>query len=89
MVDPNAPVTNKTLDEAVDTILQGMDKLITNFREEVRVGFKKTELRFDRVEAEISGVKDDINGLTAELSDTVSRKEFTRLQTKVDKYLVA
>ncbi len=31
--DPNAPVTNQNLDEAVDSILKGMDEMFKNDRQ--------------------------------------------------------
>jgi len=37
---------------------------------------------------EISWVRDDIDGLKADLVGTVSKGEFNKLKSKVDKYLV-
>jgi archaellum component FlaC len=84
-------VTKTMLDEAVDAILEGMNKMVgglrddvTRFRSEVNTGFDKVETRLERIEAEVSQARDDVNGLTAELSDTPSRREFEDLKTKVD-----
>ena len=38
---------------------------------------------------EVSWLRDDIKGLTADLSETVSKKEFNQLKGKVDKYLAS
>jgi len=91
-LDPGAFVTNKTLSEAVDTILKAMDRII----EETKAMFasqngymNKTFATKDDLKREIGWLKDDIKGLTADLSDTPTRKEFNKLQDRVDKYLVA
>lgn len=73
-VDPNAFVTNKTLQEAVDTILERMDGLIKEFRIEVKSSFNKVGLRLDNLEDNIS--------------NRVSLGQFSQLKTKVDKHLV-
>ena len=82
-IDPNAFTTNKTLGEAVDTILKGMEGMFTEERKfNIQTFATKDELK-----TEISWVRDDIKGLTAELSQTVSKKEFNKVKSKVDKYL--
>ena len=72
-------VTKSMLDDAVDVILKGMDKLF---------GGLKTEMnkRFDRVETDITFIKRDTRDIKAELSDTPSRREFKDLKTRVDTY---
>lgn len=82
--DLNAQVTKKTLDEAVDTILHRMDNLL----KEERVFNVKTFATKADLDREINWVRDDIKGLTADLSGTVSKEEFNKLKSKVDKYLV-
>ena len=92
--DLNASVTNKTLNEAVDVIMKGMDKIIDTLRSEMQGLFGK-ERKFNMetfatkedLKREASWLRDDIKGLTADLSDTVAKKEFSQLKTKVDKYL--
>jgi len=79
--DPKASVTNKTLGEAVDTLLKGMDNMLN---EQKKIFATKEDLK-----TEIGWVRDDIKGLTADLSDTVSKKEFNQLKGKVDKYLTS
>ena len=91
--DPNAQITNKDLNEAVDAILAGMDKIIL----ETRNGFSNINENFatkkdlllvkDELKTEILWLKDDIEGVTADLVDTVSKKEHNKLKAKVDKYL--
>lgn len=94
--DPKAFVTNEVLDEtlgeAVETILKGMD---TMFKEERKYNSQTFATKEDlkefatkgELKAEISWIRDDIKGLTGELSKTVSKKDFNQLKSKVDKYL--
>ena len=85
-------VTKAMLGEAVDAILEGMNKMVGGLRTEMKSGFDAVDSRFDkvderleRVETEVFHVKDEINGLKAELSDTPSRREFKELKTRVEK----
>ena len=87
----DAPVTNRGLAEVLKAVTSGMDKTIN----EVQIGFRgvnqrldKIENRLEKVELDVSFVKNDVKGLTADLSSTVSKKEFNKLESKVDKYLV-
>ena len=88
-INPNVPVTNqvfnKTLNEAVDVILDGMDNM---FKAERKFNIETFATKED-LSREISWVKNDIKGLTEELSGTPSKKEFNQLKLKVDKYLVS
>ena len=87
--DPKAAVTNevlsKTLNKAIDTILTGMDNLL----KEERIFNVQTFATKEDLEREIGWVRDDIKGLTGELSQTVSKKEFNQLKSKVDKYIAS
>jgi archaellum component FlaC len=85
--DPNEPVTVATLNEAVDAILEGMEKMVGGVRGEMNERFDKVDNRLQGVETEVRFVKDDINGLKADLSTTPSRREFEELKTKVNKVL--
>lgn len=85
--DSNAFVTNQILDEAVETIIKGVDHLIKDFRDEVRISFNNVGKRFDKIENDSTWIRDDIKGTKADLSETVSRKEFSHLKEKVDKHL--
>lgn len=90
MQDPKTFVTNKTLGEAVDTILKGMDNML---EEQKKIFATKEDLKLfatkEDLKREISWVRDDIKGLTADLVDTVSKREFNKLESKVDKYLAS
>ena len=87
-------VTKSMLDQAVEAILQGFGRLVEETKRELRgeIQIAKKELKAGisgvetSLKTEIRFVKDDINGLTAELSDTPSRKEFNQLKSRVDKY---
>lgn len=91
--DPNEPVTRGMLNEAVDAILKGMDKIAKELKSEiegVRSELKGTrnELKgeMQELKVEVRYLKDDMNGLKAEFSDTPSRREFNELKARVDKY---
>ncbi len=92
--DPKIFITNETLDEAVDTILKGMDGM---FKEERKFNFQtfatKEDLKElatkDELKTEISWLRDDVKGLTADISVIPSKREFNELKGKVDKYLTS
>ena len=67
------------LDEAVDTLLEGMGKLYERFKREMNTRFDNVENRLRNVEVEHSHVKAEINGPKAELSDTPLSREFEGL----------
>lgn len=82
--NPNAPVTNQALGEAVDAILEGMESLPT--REEMNLRFDQVDTHFDQVdnrltnlEAEVAFVKRDISEIRSDLAVTPSngKKHFT------------
>ena len=87
--DPKAFVTNgvltETSDEAVDTILKGMDNM---FKEERKFN-SQTFATKDDLNREVSWLRDDIRGLIADLSGVPTKKEFNQLKGKVDKYLAS
>jgi predicted nucleic acid-binding Zn-ribbon protein len=88
-VKPKELVDRGVLDDAVDTILKGVERM-----------FKKRDKRFDNVEDKLDKVdgkigkleiehthlKDKIDGLKADLSTTPTKTEFNNLKARVDKY---
>lgn len=64
----------KTINEAVDAILKGMNRM---FKEERKFNTETFATKED-LKREAGWLKDDIKGLKADLSDTVSRKEFNQ-----------
>ena len=84
--DPNEPVTRGMLEDAVDVILDGMDKMVGELRNQINTRFDKTESRLNGLEVEVRGVKDEVRGLKAEFSVTPTRREFEELKARVDKY---
>ena len=76
-------VTNEYLDDAVDKVLKGMDRLL---KEERKFNVENFATKED-LKRETSWIRNDINGLKADLSDTASRSEFNKFRSKVDKYL--
>jgi hypothetical protein len=78
-------VTTEVLNEAVETIIQGVDNL---FKEERKFNVQTFATKED-LKREVLWVKNDIKGLTEELSSSPSRQEFAKLKGKVDKYLAS
>ena len=83
---PNAPVTLKALDEVVQAILAGTEGLINELRWEMKSRFEHVDHRLDNLVVGQSHLKDQINGLKANLSDTARRREFQELKSKVDRH---
>lgn len=79
---PDEPVTRGILDDAVETILKGIERM---FEEQDKRNEKKFATKED-LKREASWLRDDINGLKADLSDTPTKKEFNELKGRVDKY---
>lgn len=74
-------VTEEMLDEAVTSILDGMDNLLKEQDERNQKIFATKE----DLKREVSWLRDDISGLKVELSDTPSRREFNELKGRVNK----
>ena len=92
-VDLNAPVVRKDLDEAVEAILVGVDNMFSSPDNPIAKRLDRVEERLENVEVELKNtkaeLKDDINGLKAEFSQQVSRREFNNLKSRVDRHLAA
>lgn len=85
----NSPATKKDVykivGDATDKILKGMDQM---FQEQDKRNDAKFATKGD-LQREIGWVRDDIKGLTADLSDVPNRQEFNELKTRVDKHISA
>ena len=83
-------MTMKDLDEVVRAILAGTEGLITNLRRdlmgEMKSRFTKVDKRLNKLEVGQAKIKDQIDGLKADLSDTPSRREFQQLKARVNKF---
>jgi hypothetical protein len=55
----------------------------------VKPEFDKINQRLDGHDNHYKWLKDDISGLKADLSDQVSNKEFSKLKSKVDQFVVS
>lgn len=86
--NPKAFVTNEVLDEAVNTLLKGMDNM---FEEQKKYFVSKEDLKSvkNELKSEISWLKDDIKGLKADFSTTPSRSEFNNLKSLVSRNLAS
>ena len=86
-VDPEKMyVTKEMLDKAVEVILEGVDKLFGGLRGEMTALRREMNERFDKVEVELSHVKDTVRGLKVDLFDTPTRRDFEELKARVDKH---
>jgi len=57
-----------------------------NLRKEMNARFEQIDHRLGKLETGQAHLKDQIEGLKADLSDTPSRKEFNELKAQVDRY---
>lgn len=84
------PVNRGMLDEAVQAILEGMDRMVGGLRSEMNSQFEKVDENIRNIEAKVDQtkkeLKDEVGGLKAELSDTPSRRDFEELKARVDKH---
>ncbi len=82
-------VTKDLLDDAVETILQGVESLVDEkvggLKSEVKAGFNQVNTRLEKLDNEIMWVKGDVKGIRSDLSDTVTRKEHNGLEGRVRK----
>jgi hypothetical protein len=83
----NKLVTKRMLDEAVDAILTGMNAMFaeTAKREDV----EKLDSKIDSIHTKIGWIQDELKGIKADLSCTVTRTEFGKLKNRVSKLEVA
>ena len=81
-VDPNELVNRGTLNEAVEAILEGMNNMVVGLKSEMNTRFDNLEAKVNQTKNEL---KDDIDGLKADLSTSPSRREFEELKTRVNK----
>lgn len=83
----NKTVNKKMLDEAVQTILTGMDNLFEKHDkrlDNVDYGLIKVDKRLDKIESDIYFVKQDVKDIKADFSNTPTREEFDKLKVKVN-----
>lgn len=81
--DPNAPVTLKMLNEAIDAILRGVERMFDRQDKRIDQRFKKVDQRFDRLETDVRDVR---RRMIDREMDTPTRKEFDYLKARVDKH---
>jgi len=78
--DPNAPVTNRQMEEAVDAILAGMQRMFDKQDEKIEESKKELKGEMDSFRRE---TKKGFSEVKKRLEDTSSRKEFNDLKEKV------
>ena len=77
-LDPSAPVTNKSLEQAVDHIVEVLGGRFDDMegRQDTMEGkLDKMEGRLYRIEIDLTEIKQDIKDIKEDLSDTPTRKE--------------
>lgn len=87
--DPKGLVTNEYLDDAVSRVVEGMDKIADGFKGEfskVYKRFDRVETRLDKIEVGLSEVKDEVQGLKADFSTTVSKSDFNTFKVKMNRF---
>ncbi len=87
--DPHEPITRQMLNEAIDAILESVGGMFKDLRRRLDgmdKSFDQVDGRLYTLEVGQSNLKDQINGLKADLSDTPSRRKFQELKARVDKY---
>ncbi len=62
------------IEQATDAVLEGVNRMFLGQNE-----------RLAKIEADVSFIKQDVRGLKADLSNTVSRREFDVLKRKVNR----
>ena len=55
-------------------------------RNEMNSRFEKVDGNLRKLGVELSSVKDTVNGLKADFSDTSSRREFQELKARINKH---
>ncbi len=73
----NEPATKGFVLEAIETVLEGMEKLLNIKFTEQEVKMNK---RFDNLDNEIKWLKNDVTDLK---SDAISQSEFNKLEKRV------
>lgn len=82
-------VVQKVVLEATDTILDGVQGMFDEQHKANNQEFAKVNGRIDALSTEVKGLKDEIDGIKADISTVPTRKEFTQLKSKVDKFAFA
>ncbi|MDP3994302.1 MAG: hypothetical protein Q8P91_00535 [bacterium] len=83
--DPKGLVTNEYLDDAANTILKGMNRM-SKENHKLNLGTFATK---EDLKRETSFIRQDISDLRAEISTSPTRKEFTHLKVKVDRFIAS
>jgi hypothetical protein len=88
--DPKALVTNKTLGQAVDAILNGVERMFDKQNKQINKRFKKVDERFKKVDQKLGRIETDVRDTHRRMIDlevdTPTRTEFHNLKARVDKY---
>ena len=81
--DPKTLVTKKMLDQAVDAILKGVERMFDKQNKRIDRRFKRVDQRFDRLETDVRDIRRRVIDLEV---DIPTRKAFDDLKTRVDKF---
>ena len=83
--NPKATVTNEVLDEAVQAILGGIDKLFENVATKDDLKDVASKKDIQRLEYKIDELDIEVKNLKVDVALTPSLKQFNDLKLKVDK----
>ncbi len=81
--DPKEPVSRGVLDEAVEAVLKGVEKMFGNLCGEMNARYTKVDGRFDKLESGREDLQRQISDLKL---DTPTQKEFGTIKRRVEKY---
>ena len=82
-INDEKEIVNKIVIDTSHTILAGVQTMFDDHNQENNKNFERLETKVDNVEKHLKG---DIDGLKAEFSLQVSKKEFNQLKDKVEKF---
>jgi len=74
ILNPNAPVTNKTLGQSVETIIHGVERMF-------KAQNKLLDKRFNTIETDVRDIR---RRMIDHEVDTPTKKEFNELKSRID-----
>lgn len=82
-------IVQKTVTEATDAILDGVQTMFDEHNKANYKDFAKVSVKIDSLTTEVRDLKNNVEGIKADISTTPSRDEFNQLKAKVNKMALA